>query len=76
MRTTVDIPDALYRRLKAKAAGEGTTVKALVLRGVRRALEPAPSPKGRRIKLPLIGGGRPGALDLTNERLYDLIDLP
>jgi hypothetical protein len=34
MRTTVDIPDPLYRALKKKAAHEGHSVKELVLRGV------------------------------------------
>ena len=34
MRTTVDNPDALYRRLKARAASEGSSAKALILRGV------------------------------------------
>ena len=34
MRTTVDIPDTKYRLLKSRAASEGTTVKAMVMRGV------------------------------------------
>jgi hypothetical protein len=33
MRTTVDIPDTKYRLLKSRAASEGTTVKAMVMRG-------------------------------------------
>ena len=39
MRTTVDIPDPLYRRLKIEAAQRGCSVKELVLRGVRTELE-------------------------------------
>lgn len=76
MRTTVDIPDRLYRRLKARAAHEGISVKALVLRGVERELEPAPARKGHRVKLPLVDGDRPGSLNLTNEQIYELIDFP
>ena len=38
MRTTVDIPDAIYRRLKSRAASEGRTTKALILRGVNEVL--------------------------------------
>jgi len=34
MRTSVDIPDALYRELKSKAAREKRSVKELILRGV------------------------------------------
>ena len=39
MRTTVDIPDPLYRELKGKAASEGRSVKELILRGVEQELE-------------------------------------
>ncbi len=34
MRTTLDIPDPVYRILKSKAAQEGKSVKAIVLRSV------------------------------------------
>jgi hypothetical protein len=34
MRITVEIPDPVYRRLKARAASEGTTAKEMILRGV------------------------------------------
>lgn len=78
MRTTVDIPDVLYRRLKAKAASEGRTVKALLLEAAEKSV---PEPLGRPsdyIKLPLIQGNNPGSLHLTNEMIDDLLhdDLP
>jgi len=31
MRTTVDIPDATHRRLKTRAASEGSSAKALIV---------------------------------------------
>jgi len=31
MRTTVDIPDATHRRLKTRAASEGSLAKALIV---------------------------------------------
>ena len=34
MRTTVDIPDDLYRAIKILAAERGTTVRELVLEGL------------------------------------------
>lgn len=39
MRTSFDIPDALLRRAKAKAARQKTTVRAIVIEGMRRVLE-------------------------------------
>ena len=62
MRTTVDLPDNLFRRMKAKAALEGTTVKQFVQRAVEREIaEPPASKKARRIKVPIIRekAGRP-----------------
>jgi hypothetical protein len=34
MRTTIDVPDPVLRRLKRMAAARGTTVRALVLEAV------------------------------------------
>lgn len=78
MRTTVDIPDALYRQLKVRAAREGCSVKALVLRGVESELRESEKPKKRskRVKLPLIRSKAPGTLHLDNARIYELIDFP
>ncbi len=76
MRTTVDIPDETYRRLKSKAASQGTSVKALLLRGAESVLSVAEPRAKQRLKLPLIAGGKPGSLKLDNEKIYDLIGFP
>ena len=77
MRTTVDIPDDLYRELKSRAGREGTTVKQLILQGVQTALGP-PKPLGNksRLKLPLIRSKRPGSLKLGKEGVYEYIPFP
>ena len=54
MRTTIDLPDPIFRRMKAKAAMDGTTVKELVQRAIERELAVVPPKKVRRVKLPLI----------------------
>jgi hypothetical protein len=79
MRTTVDIPDSLYRELKGKAAREGRSVKEIILRSVEVELRPQTrrtqgSPK--RIRLPIIKSKEPGTLDLDNDRIFDLIGFP
>jgi plasmid stability protein len=77
MRTTIDIPDAMYRRLKSRAAREGRSAKSLILRGVEQALkEPAAAAPRRKLKLPLVASKRPGTLRLDNARIYDLISFP
>jgi len=40
MRTTVDIPDALYHELKSRAAREKRSVEELILRGLGVELRP------------------------------------
>jgi hypothetical protein len=39
MRTTVDIPDGMYRQLKSRAAREGSSTRALIPRGVKNVLK-------------------------------------
>jgi hypothetical protein len=76
MRTTVDIPDPIYRRLKSRAASERTSVKELILRGTERVLEEKPRKRGGRIKFPIIASKEPGTLDLDNERIFEIISFP
>ena len=38
MRTTIDLPDPLFRRVKAAAAMEGTSLKELITRFVEQGL--------------------------------------
>ena len=45
MKTTVEMPDDLYRRAKAEAALSGRKLKDLVEEGLRLALEAKPATK-------------------------------
>ena len=77
MRTTVDIPDILYRRLKSRAANEGRTVKELILRGVEAELKVRPGTRQvNLVSSPLIPSKRPGSVYLDNEKIFDLIGFP
>jgi plasmid stability protein len=76
MRTTIDIPDAMYRRLKTRAAGEGRSAKALILRGVEQVLKVDSAAVRRRVSLPLVPSKRPGAIRIDNARIYDIISFP
>jgi ribosome-associated translation inhibitor RaiA len=76
MRTTVDIPDALYRELKSKAAREKRSVKELILRGVEVELRARQKRKARKVTLPLVKSKRPGTLDIKNAQIYELIPFP
>lgn len=74
MRTTIDIPDEMYRALKIQAAHEGVAVRQIVLRGIERELEPeVPRPRSQKFQIPVIRSSRPGTLNLTNEQIDDIL---
>jgi hypothetical protein len=76
MRTTIDIPDGMYRQIKARAAREGRSVKALILDAVAQVIAPKRATGGQRVTLPLIPSKRPGTMRLDNARIYDVISFP
>lgn len=55
MRTTLELPDELFRQVKAKAALEGAKLKDLLTRYVENGLrQPADQSPRRRSRLPVI----------------------
>jgi len=75
MRTTIDLPDDLFRKTKATAALRGSTMKDLVVRAIEREVQQI-QPKGKRrsqrFKLPLhLKSGK--KLDLSNFNFDDLL---
>lgn len=76
MRTTVDIPDETYRKLKVKAALEGEAVRQIVLRGILREIEQPISKPTRRLEEPILKSHAPGSIRIDNEQIYDLIGFP
>lgn len=75
VRTTVDIPTGVYRRLKARAAAEGCSVRELVLVGIRKTLADSGKKKGKRVQFPLIKSKGP-KVDVTSEKIYEHIEFP
>jgi hypothetical protein len=77
MRTTIDIPDETYRKLKVKAALEGQTIREIALRGIQREIGTAEAqPPRKKFQIPLIPSTRKDKLVIDNETIYDLIDFP
>jgi plasmid stability protein len=78
MRTTIDLPDGLYRQLKARAALEGRPVKALLnallLQALTRATPDPEAPRARSAP-PVISTGQALALSApSNAGLFELLD--
>lgn len=72
MRTTVDIPDKMYRQLKSRAAREGSSTRALILRGVENVLKGEHRKAGAPVSLPLVRSKRHGSVALDNAAIYDI----
>jgi hypothetical protein len=72
MRTTIDLPDPLFRELKAVAAKRGTSLKKVLRTAVEEEIRKAERKTGRRLKFPLLSSDEPGSLDLTNAEIDDL----
>jgi hypothetical protein len=75
VRTTVDIPAPLYRKLKEQAAAQGRSVRELILAGVRATLLAARRPRARKVRFPLIVSKGP-KVDLTNDEIYERVEFP
>jgi hypothetical protein len=75
VRTTVDIPAPLYRRLKQQAATQGCSARELIIRGVEKVLLNPRQPAQRRVKFPLIRS-KGLAVPLSNEQIYEHVQFP
>jgi len=78
VRTSIDIPRDLHRRLREAAARKGYSARQLMLHSIEAAVqESTPQRPRRRLNLdkPIVPStGKP--FDLTNEQIYDLIEFP
>jgi len=78
MRTTLELPDPLFARLKARAALEHTSLKQLLQRFVEQGLAHSPQPGERRRcadALPCLDGPLAIAPDqLSNAGLVAALD--
>ena len=78
MRTSLDLPDPLFKHLKARAALEGRTLRDLVIELVERGLNARQvvDPQQRFMSRPVVGAA-PLALSadkFSNADLYDVIN--
>jgi hypothetical protein len=79
MRTTVNLPDSLYRKSEVLAASQGATVEQFIVEAVKKEVQGnlrsvASSAQGdREVELPVIRSRRPGTLDLSHFDFDDLL---
>lgn len=74
MKTTLVIPDPVFRDLKKRAVDRNTTVSELATEYLRRGLQERPKP-GRMPRLPSFSAGPP-LIDITSrDEIYRVLDL-
>jgi hypothetical protein len=66
MRTTVDLPDPLFRQVKCLAALRGSSLKEFIQDALQQVVTTGRVQRGRKARLLLIHSKHPGALRLSN----------
>jgi hypothetical protein len=76
MRTTIDLPPALMRAAKARAAERGESLKDLVNRAVAHEVCLPATPRGKtgRVTLPLIAADAVPTVLITSEDIENAFD--
>jgi predicted DNA-binding ribbon-helix-helix protein len=74
MRTSIELPDDLFRRLKMLAADRRVTLKFLIQRAVENELicEQKEIPRTR-VRFPILDSKEPASMNLTNAGIEQLL---
>lgn len=75
MRTTIDLPDSVYRKGERIARIQGVTIEEFILRAFEREVKAEPEERAaaRNVSFPVIRSKHPGTLDLTDFNFDDLL---
>jgi hypothetical protein len=75
MKTTIELPDSLYRKGEEVASTQGVTIEEFIIRAFERELrnEPETPSHSNRVRLPLVASKEPGTLDLKDFNFDDLL---
>ena len=73
VRTTVELPDILFRELKGLAAKRGISLKTIIRVAVEGEVRKAESRNVTRVKFPVLPSSEPGTLNLSNADIEDLL---
>ena len=70
VRTTVDLPDALFKRVKSEAALRGMRLREFIAQSLEKSLAGHRDDlKSRRVRFPLIRSGGGHSINLTREQV-------
>ena len=72
IRTSLDIPVSLHRKLHEAALRQGCSARQLILRGIETVVHQTPTQPKRRVRFPLIRSKNRLRTGVTNEMIYDM----
>ena len=72
MRTTVDLPDSLFRKAKITAAMRGITLKEVIIGAIEKEVSPAEK-TDQPVRLPLVKMRKGNSLNLAGFDFDDLL---
>ena len=73
MRTTLDIPDPLARRVKLTAVQRGVTMKELIVAALEHELSPQKAAKAGELAFPLLPGKASESYDLDPDEISAIL---
>jgi len=73
MKTTIEIPEPLFRQAKARAAMEGIPLRDLFVRGLQLAVQTPSTLTKKRAAFPLIRADK-STPRLTDEQVYTALN--
>lgn len=76
MRTTIDIPDNLFRQAKSVASLKGISLKMFVAAAIENQVHGIGSQSSdhrRRVVFPLVPSSKPSSVELTTEKVNELL---
>ena len=75
MRTTIDLPDGLFRKMKAISSLKGLSLKKFITQAIEHEVEAnAANLDSRRISLPLVPSKRPGSVFIDSEKIAEIFE--
>ena len=79
IRTSIDLPRDLHRRLHEAAARQGRSARQLILASIEQVVAQSETVRPRRrlsLDPPLVPAAGRKPFDLTNEQIYELVEFP
>jgi hypothetical protein len=77
MRTSIDLPDDLYKSARTVAIEDGKTLRQMIVDALTLLMEERTNrTPAKRLELPVIRSKRTDKLDIDSEKIYEIIDFP